>query len=65
MDDYAERDRDGTLVQVNDRRVYILVSSLDITPTTASRVTVDDVQYSIISVSRDPAGAAWVLQGRQ
>ena len=64
IDDYAERDRDGTLVQVNDRRVFILCASLDITPSTADSVTVDGVSYSIISVQRDPAGAAFVIQAR-
>jgi hypothetical protein len=54
----------ASAVQANDVKVMVLATTLDITPTTADRVSVRGVSYSIISVSTDPAGALFELQAR-
>ncbi len=64
VDNYASFDHVDSAVQVNDRRVYVLCSSLAITPVADNTVTIDSTLYVIISVQRDPAGACWVLQCR-
>ncbi len=63
-DEYAQHDINGTIIAVGDVRVFILASTLDITPVTTDRVTVGGKVYSIISVATDPAGALWTLQCR-
>lgn len=55
---------DGTLVQANDARCFILANSLAITPTTADTLTLDGATYAIVRVSIDPAGTAFEIQGR-
>lgn len=64
VDQYALADIDGTTVLSTDTRVMIVLSSLDIEPTTADTITVSGVTYTIISVRRDAAGALWDIQGR-
>ncbi|MGD9923654.1 MAG: hypothetical protein AB7O60_03325 [Variibacter sp.] len=64
VDTYDTAERANGDVLVNDRKVYILASSLDVTPAPGNTVTVDGATFSIISVQRDPAGAAWVCQCR-
>jgi hypothetical protein len=64
LDQYAAHDVDGTRIRVDDRRAFILCSSLTITPTTADTLTVDGSTFSIIAIQRDPAGTAWVVQCR-
>lgn len=64
VDTYAQSDVNGSTIQQGDRRVFILASTLDIEPTTADHVPLDGSAYGIVSVGRDPAGAAWVLQCR-
>jgi hypothetical protein len=51
-------------VQVNDRKVFIVASTLAITPAPGNTTTIGGSTYSIITVQRDPAGACWVLQCR-
>jgi hypothetical protein len=52
------------LVQANDRRVLILATSLDVTPTEAMTVTIRGATYQIVKVVTDPALAVWELQVR-
>jgi hypothetical protein len=50
----------GTLIEVNDRRVYVAASGLMITPTTADKWVLDGREYAIKSVrplQPDPNGA--------
>ncbi|MDF3810080.1 MULTISPECIES: hypothetical protein [Rhodopseudomonas] len=63
-DNYSQIDHADSNVQVNDRKVYVLCSTLAITPTTADTVTIAGATYAIVNVQRDPAGAAWVMQCR-
>lgn len=64
VDDYSARQRDGTIIKINDRKVIILVPSLEgITPTADDIVTAQG-QYTVISVKHDPASATYELQVR-
>lgn len=64
VDDYSAFERSGTLIEANDRKIFVVASSLAIEPTPADTVTVDGKVFSIITVTIDPAGAAWIIQGR-
>jgi hypothetical protein len=50
----------GTLIEMNDRRVYVAASGLAITPTTADKWVLDGKEYAIKSarpLQPDPNGA--------
>ena len=65
VDDYRATDRlDGSIL-TNDRKVFVLVSSLSVTPAASEHLTIDGLSYSIVSVEVDPAGACWVMQARR
>ncbi|SDJ34082.1 hypothetical protein SAMN05216338_104665 [Bradyrhizobium sp. Rc2d] len=64
IDNYTQLDHVDSAVQINDRKAFVLCSSLDITPTTADQFKSGGVSYVIVNVQRDPAGAAWVIQAR-
>ncbi|ABE62949.1 hypothetical protein Nham_2154 [Nitrobacter hamburgensis X14] len=65
VDDYSLQDKAGTLIQVNDRKVFILCNSLDLVPTTADKLVVSGSTYQIINVALDPASTCWVVQARK
>jgi hypothetical protein len=65
VDEYDASYRASSLIQMNDRKVFIVVSTLDVTPAPGNTVQIaGGTTFSIISVERDPAGACWVLQAR-
>lgn len=64
VDTYEAAERVDSDIQVNDRKVFIVASTLAITPVAGNTVTIGGATYSIIRVERDPAGACWVLQAR-
>jgi hypothetical protein len=64
VDNYSTIDHVDSNVQVNDRKVFVLVDSLEVTPAPDNTVTIGGSTYSIITVQRDPANVAWVLQCR-
>lgn len=64
VDNYATIDHVDSNVQVNDRKVFIVASTLTPTPVPGNTVTIAGATFSVISVALDPAGAAWVLQCR-
>jgi len=64
VDTYQASERIDDSVLVSDRKVFVVASTLSITPTTSDTVTIGGATFSIISIQRDPAGAAWVLQAR-
>jgi len=64
IDDYDAASRAGSLVQQNDRKVFVVASTLVIAPIVTDRLVVGTTLYTIIGVQRDPAGACWVLQCR-
>jgi hypothetical protein len=64
-DEYEARDRIAGDVLVTDAKVYIVASSLDVTPAVGNSVSVNGVTLgSVVSMSIDPAGACWLLQVR-
>jgi hypothetical protein len=64
VDSYSTLDHVNSAVLVSDRKIFIIASTLAITPAPPNTVTIAGATYSIISVERDPAGAAWVCQCR-
>jgi hypothetical protein len=64
VDSYDTAERANGDVQVNDRKVFVLCASLDVVPAPSNTVTIGGSTYSIITVTRDPAGACWVCQCR-
>ena len=64
VDTYSTLDHVDSAVLVNDRKIFIVASSLAITPAPPNTVTIAGTTYTVISVERDPAGACWVLQAR-
>lgn len=62
VDEYDAYHVANSLVAADDRKVLILASSLDITPTEAMTVTIRGTTYQILRVSTDPALAVWELR---
>lgn len=64
VDDYRADQRDGTLIQINDRKILILAPSLSVTPVPGDRITARGVVYTAITVQADPALATFSVQAR-
>lgn len=64
VESYRADEIDGTLILATDLRIIVLLPTLAITPAVTDMVTVRGVEYSIISVSPDPALATAALQAR-
>src|SRR5690606_40855011 len=64
LDEYETELIDNSLILATDARVFIIASSLEITPETTDTLTVRGQEYSIIHIKRDPGGARWELQVR-
>ena len=66
MEDYLDREVDGTLVVVGDRKVLILGASLPsgVIPEPGDRVTIESSTFDVIRVMRDPAAASYTCQAR-
>jgi hypothetical protein len=64
VDTYNTIDHVDSNVEVNDRKVFIIASTLAVTPVPGNTVTIAGSTFSIITVALDPAGAAFVLQCR-
>lgn len=72
VDDYADRDIDGTKIKVGDRRVYLSVldaAGLPIAkPGTTDKLTISQLDYSIVNSKAIPgAGTAslYIVQVRR
>lgn len=65
VDDYSQQDKAGTLIQANDRKAFVVCSSLDIDPSPTDRLVVSGATFTIISVTKDPAELCWVVQARK
>lgn len=64
---YANRDIDGETIQVRDRQILILTNTLPsgIVPGAGDQITGDDgLKYEVLSATRDPSGALYVVHGR-
>lgn len=68
LEDYTERQIDGDIVRVGDRRVLLLGASISggaVVPKPTDRITIESVEYTIARVERDPAAATYVCQVRR
>lgn len=63
-DRFTEEWQAGTAILAGDERVFIIATTLDVTPQPGDVVTVRGDNRTIISVSTDPALASWDLQTR-
>lgn len=64
VDTYSTIDHVDSNVQQNDRKVFVIKSTLAVTPVPGNTVAIAGSTFSIISVALDPAGCAWVCQCR-
>ena len=51
LTDYRQGERDGTLVQINDRRAIVSTEGLAVVPTPQDRFRIDGKDFEIVSVS--------------
>lgn len=63
-DTYSAQDLANSSILMTDIKVFVVASSLDIVPSTADTITLNGTVYSIVNVSADAAGAAYVVQAR-
>lgn len=63
-DQYGQEDIDGTAIQTRDVRLLVLINSITIVPNSADKITANGETYGIVSVTIDPAGTVYDIQGR-
>jgi hypothetical protein len=63
--DYAHSEKDGTRIQVKDRKVLVAAGSLAITPTPADRFVLGGISYEIVAVSPLEPGGTVVMYEMQ
>lgn len=51
VDDYSVRDRDGSVIKVGDRRIYVAAKDLAVTPTVGDQVVVGGTAFRVVGVS--------------
>ncbi len=66
---YTNREIDGETIQVRDRQILIFTNTLVLpsgqVPSAGDEIVGDDgSRYQVISATRDPAGAVYVVHGR-
>lgn len=64
IDEYSAFERQNSRIEVGDRKVLILATSLDIVPAIDMTVTIRGKAYRIVNVMTDPAQAVYELQCR-
>lgn len=64
VDQYSAFRRQADGIPANDRRIIVLGHGLTVDPKPGHTITAEGRDWSVIDVSRDPAGASWELQGR-
>ena len=66
VDDYRDREIDGTIIQRGDRKITLLGGSLPsgVVPKVQDKVTAEGIKWTIVNVMRDPAGATYECQSR-
>ncbi len=64
VDVYSAYDIASGVVEVNDRRILVLATSLSIVPKVDDTITIRGATYRVINVATDPATAVWTIQGR-
>lgn len=68
LDDYTDRQREDSLIQLGDRKALILtktLSDISIEPVPGDQITMSGDTYRIIKVTRDPADATFECQVRR
>jgi len=65
VDDYSDFRRLSTGIPANDRKIIILAASLSagVAPAVGHTVSAEGRNWQIVSLSRDPAGATYEVQG--
>lgn len=63
--EYTDRERDGTLIKVGDKKVYLSTSGLSITPGVADKITIGGVEHEIINVMPLNPGGTVVMYETQ
>lgn len=66
IEDYTDNQIDSTLVAKGDRKVVLLVNSIQdgVTPDTGDSITIEDITFEIIDVEKDTLKAIYICQGR-
>lgn len=64
VDDYSDMRRATAGIPTNDRKIIILAASVSVPPAVGHAIRAESRDWQIISLSRDPAGATWEVQGR-
>ncbi len=67
-DDYHERLVDGERIHLGDKKILLIGNSINggaTVPKPGDHVTIEGVKYDVKTVKRDPAAAAYTLQGRE
>lgn len=67
VEDYDEKQIDGTLVKVGDRQFLLIADSLpsSVRPAQSDEIEHQGVTYSLMRVRSDPAEATFTCQGRK
>ena len=66
LEDYKDSQVDGTIVLQGDRKVLLLGATLPtgVIPTPNDKIEIEDTQFIVIRVQRDPAAASYTCQVR-
>jgi len=67
VSDYAVGQVDGFLIQAGDRKVLLIGKTINggaTEPKPSDRVTIEGRPYTVVNVTRDPAGACFELHVR-
>ncbi len=65
IDDYQEREIDGTRVETGDKKILIIGNTiLPLVPKPGDDVTIEGATYRVVRVGRDPAAATYTCQVR-
>lgn len=61
---YSNYSHANNLVDINDRKVLVLASTLSTTPIPGDRVIIDSLTFDVEQVDTDPANAVWQLKAK-
>ena len=65
VEDYSDGARAQGGIPISDRKAILLAFSFSVDPAAGDTLTAEGADYTIVSVSRDPAEATWVCQVRK
>jgi hypothetical protein len=64
IDQYQAAEHVDSSILVNDRKVYVVASTLAIVPVPGNTIAIAGSSFTVIATALDPAGVAWVMQCR-